>query len=193
MADRPLRPATHRRLGGPLPHQLANGTRAPPVALAFMKRLALIPWSEDLGMSCGISPPFEGLSPTSGQVTHVLLTRLPRYRRTEARFRVRLACVRHAASVRSEPGSNSPVKVWDPAVRLSSPPAHKQTGDRATERMNPLGSSRKAMAFRKTGTLYSVFKEHRCGQTAIIGCPSFLSRACRPSDAQRCGARRALR
>src|SRR6186997_3552602 len=31
-------------------------------------------------MSCGISPPFEGLSPTSGQVAHVLLTRLPRYR-----------------------------------------------------------------------------------------------------------------
>ena len=31
-------------------------------------------------MLCGISPPFEGLSPTSGQVTHVLLTRLPRYR-----------------------------------------------------------------------------------------------------------------
>ena len=31
-------------------------------------------------MSCGISPPFEGLSPTSGQIAHVLLTRLPRYR-----------------------------------------------------------------------------------------------------------------
>jgi hypothetical protein len=31
-------------------------------------------------MSCGISPPFEGLSPTSGQVAHALLTRLPRYR-----------------------------------------------------------------------------------------------------------------
>ena len=28
MADHPLRSATHRRLGGPLPHQLANGTRA---------------------------------------------------------------------------------------------------------------------------------------------------------------------
>ena len=29
MADHPLRPATRRRLGGPLPHQLADGTRAP--------------------------------------------------------------------------------------------------------------------------------------------------------------------
>ena len=28
MADRPLRPATHRRLGEPLPHQQTNETRA---------------------------------------------------------------------------------------------------------------------------------------------------------------------
>ena len=28
MADRPLRPATHRRLGRPLPHQQANETQA---------------------------------------------------------------------------------------------------------------------------------------------------------------------
>ncbi|KUK19634.1 MAG: hypothetical protein XD55_0289, partial [Thermodesulfobacterium commune] len=32
MADHPLRPATRRRLGGPLPHQLADGPRAPPQA-----------------------------------------------------------------------------------------------------------------------------------------------------------------
>ena len=28
VADRPLRPAIHQSLGGPLPHQLANGPRA---------------------------------------------------------------------------------------------------------------------------------------------------------------------
>ena len=33
-------------------------------------------------------------------------------------FRVRLACVKHAASVRSEPGSNSPV--WYPELTLQS-------------------------------------------------------------------------
>ena len=33
MADRPLRPATHRCLGEQLPHQLANGTRAHPKAI----------------------------------------------------------------------------------------------------------------------------------------------------------------
>ena len=40
----------------------------------------------------------------------MLLTRAPLYSRTpKGVFLVRLACVRHAASVRSEPGSNSPV------------------------------------------------------------------------------------
>ncbi len=32
-ADHPLRPATDHSLGGPLPHQLANPTRAPPRAI----------------------------------------------------------------------------------------------------------------------------------------------------------------
>ncbi len=64
-------------------------------------------------MSCGISPAFAGLSPTSGQVAHVLRTRAPCahslycYRK----LRTRLACVKHAASVRSEPGSNSHLKL----------------------------------------------------------------------------------
>ena len=31
----PLRPATHRRLGGPLPHQLANRTRAHPIVVTL--------------------------------------------------------------------------------------------------------------------------------------------------------------
>ncbi len=53
------------------------------------------------------------LSQASRQVTYVLLTRSPLY--LPEGFRVRLACVRHAASVRSEPGSNSPVK-WDPEL-----------------------------------------------------------------------------
>ena len=60
-------------------------------------------------MSCGISVPFETLSPTRRQVTHVLLTRLPLSCPLRDN-RVRLACVRHAASVDSEPGSNSHVK-----------------------------------------------------------------------------------
>jgi hypothetical protein len=61
-------------------------------------------------MLCGISPGFPELSPTGRQVGHVLLTRSPLYSRGCPRFLVRLACVRHAASVDSEPGSNSRLK-----------------------------------------------------------------------------------
>ena len=53
---------------------------------------------------CGISRSFLLLSPAQGQVTYVLLTRSPLIFRR--RF-VRLACIRHAASVHPEPGSNS--------------------------------------------------------------------------------------
>ena len=55
----------------------------------------------------GINPPFGGLSQSEGQITHVLLTRSPlEYPRKG--LSARLACVKHAASVRPEPGSNSP-------------------------------------------------------------------------------------
>ena len=63
---------------------------------------------------CGISSSFPELFPTQGQVTHVLLTRPPLYLFPEGNFLVRLACVRRAASVDSEPGSNSRVKSCRP-------------------------------------------------------------------------------
>jgi hypothetical protein len=56
---------------------------------------------------CGISTGFPVLFPTPGQITHVLLTRAPLYSGSCPPFLARLACVRHAASVDSEPGSNS--------------------------------------------------------------------------------------
>jgi hypothetical protein len=52
---------------------------------------------------CGISRAFAPLSRSLRQVSYVFLTRAPLCRST-----VRLACVRHAASVHPEPGSNSP-------------------------------------------------------------------------------------
>jgi hypothetical protein len=58
----------------------------------------------------GISPGFPELSQSGGQVTHVLLTRSPLIP-ARKRFTVRLACVKHAASVRPEPGSNSPLMI----------------------------------------------------------------------------------
>ena len=72
MAGHPLRSATHRRLGRPLPHQLANASRAhpqwpKPFTFSFMRRKRL----------SGISSGFPKLSQSWGQVAHVLLTRSP--------------------------------------------------------------------------------------------------------------------
>src|SRR5215218_1842941 len=60
----------------------------------------------------GISTGFPELSRSEGQIAHVLLTRSPLvYSRRS--LTARLACVKHAASVRPEPGSNSPLNSCD--------------------------------------------------------------------------------
>ena len=64
---------------------------------------------------CGISSRFQLLSPCTGQVTHALLTRPP-LSFPRRKSSVRLACVKHAASVYPEPGSNSHVKVVSRSV-----------------------------------------------------------------------------
>ena len=65
---------------------------------------------------CGTNSRFQLLSPCVRQVTHALLTRPPlsikkSIRKLHSQYSVRLACVKHAASVHPEPGSNSHVKV----------------------------------------------------------------------------------
>ena len=45
MADHPLRSATHRRLGRPLPYQLPNGTRAHPYPINLLPQKDALPWS----------------------------------------------------------------------------------------------------------------------------------------------------
>jgi hypothetical protein len=97
VAGHSLKPAKDRRLGKPLPYQLANPTRAHPMAinlspLGNIRYYSKFPWA--------IPYHWEG--------SHALLTRLPLLLRG-----VRLACVRPAASVRSEPGSNSQVESCD--------------------------------------------------------------------------------
>jgi hypothetical protein len=60
LADRPHRPATRRRLGRPLPHQLPDGPHAPPPApYGFHRQMSIVR---------GISTPFGALFPTCGQV-----------------------------------------------------------------------------------------------------------------------------
>ena len=82
----------------------------------FQRIAPLIPESCGPGMLCGISVRFQTLSPSERQVAHVLLTRPPlslhsSIRKLQNVSSVRLACVRRAASVRPEPGSNSLIMV----------------------------------------------------------------------------------
>ncbi len=67
----------------------------------------------------GIITPFEVLSPSQGQVIYALLTRPPLYSAPEGAFLVRLACLIHAANVRSEPGSNPSLDY----LGITNPPA----------------------------------------------------------------------
>ena len=107
MADHPLRPANHRRLGRPLPYLLANGTQTPLHAVAYAeatfacKTYIKQEYPVLVHLSAYYSRHEDRLSTRYSPVRHFTQDRSP--------FRVRLACVKHAASVRSEPGSNSPV------------------------------------------------------------------------------------
>ena len=107
MAVHPLRPATYRRLGEPLPHQLANRTQSSPLAhIAFINPRCL-------GfIISGISCRFQQLSQAKGQVLYALLTRPPPSI-TEVTSS-RLACVKHSVSVHPEPGSNSSFNIFKP-------------------------------------------------------------------------------
>src|SRR5690606_28804313 len=85
----------------------------------------------------GIRPSFPGLSQSQGQVAHVLLTRSPlEYPRRG--LSARLACVKHAASVRPEPGSNSPLRPYRPTpeAMLRAP---AKTLRKTIPAMNPKG------------------------------------------------------
>ncbi len=96
----------------------------------------------------GISRPFGLLSPASGHVIYVLLTRAPLTHRSGF---VRLACVKPAASVRSEPGSNSPVESWHSLFRT------KRTQRLVAIQFSKTGWSRSlAFSFERRRTLSAV-------------------------------------
>ena len=100
MAGHPLRPANDHSLGEPLPHQLANRARAPPSAPYGFHPCGS--YAELASLSRGYSP-LKGRLPTC----YAPVRRAPP---VLLQARTRLACVKHAASVRSEPGSNSRLK-----------------------------------------------------------------------------------
>ena len=111
MAVHPLRPATDRRLGGPLPHQPANQTRVHLVPPEFFTPLhAKLCAYAVLAVVSNCCPPVQGRLPTRySPVRHSV--DLDSIRKLPPNRFVRLACVRHAASVHPEPGSNSHVKM----------------------------------------------------------------------------------
>ena len=131
MADHPLRPATDHRLGRPLPHQQANPTRAPPLAINLSRISPAYAVLAEVSLGY---PPQEGRFP---RATHPCATRGP----GEPKPRVRLACVKHAASVRSEPGSNSHVQSQQThhpnrtaGPSLQARPPHRDQTQRAIKR-----------------------------------------------------------
>ena len=139
--------------GGPLPRRLADGTRAPPrgAACAAFRRPAMRP-----GSAPRFSPSFEGVSAPRGQVAHALLALPPLWAPILLPgLAVRLACLIHAASVRSEPESNSQKKIPPrataraaPATRSGSAAGRAPTGRPALSLSFPLPRPPRALLAR---------------------------------------------
>ena len=98
-----------RRLGRPLPHQLPNPTRAHPVPPEFFTLHHAMPCAYAvLAAVSSCCPPVQGRLPTRySPVRHSVFLNPPK---SHPKSLVRLACVKHAASVHPEPGSNSLIK-----------------------------------------------------------------------------------
>ena len=109
MAVHPLRPATHHRLGEPLPLQLANGTQS-----SLTAHIAFIICACAQFIISSISIRFQMLSQTVRQVLYALLTRPP----PKSEDSSRLACVKHSVSVHPEPGSNSSFNLFKAQLLL---------------------------------------------------------------------------
>ena len=113
MGDHPLRTPSHHRLGEPLPHQLANGPQDHlQVDCSFnncghaapLHRAVLAPVSRCYPPVIGrLSTRYSPVRQSPGGASTTLL--------------LRLACVKPAASVRPEPGSNSPLYILNISCR----------------------------------------------------------------------------
>ena len=112
MAVQPLSPATDRRLGEPLPHQLANQTRAHLCAinLWYHEDVLSIHYAVLATVSNRYSPHKGRLLTRYSPVRHSVKEESTR--RSHLQCFVRLECVKHAASVHPEPGSNSLKKLY---------------------------------------------------------------------------------
>ena len=100
----PLRPATDRCLGGPLPRQLANQTRVHLIPPGFHCIMRCCAYAVLAAVSNCYLFPVEGGYPRVTHVRHSIGS-------VQARSSLRSTCMfKHAASVHPEPGSNSSLK-----------------------------------------------------------------------------------
>ena len=113
----------------------------------------------------GFSYRFQQLSQAHGQVTYVLLTRSPLslFESKLSEGFVRLACIRHAASVHPEPGSNSPFAHSFTLSRLFSfcvsfiPYSSELTFPVQFSKIDRLAASRSALVYI---TILSFLRQH---------------------------------
>lgn len=103
VADHPKRPAKHHRLGPPLPYQLPNTTKA--LQTARIRFFGI--WPELFGRFPRVTHPCATLLSTGPTKGRQELFKQGAYLCVLPDNNVRLACVKHIASVPSEPGSNS--------------------------------------------------------------------------------------
>ena len=102
VGDRPLRSPTHHGLGGPSPRRLPNGTHARPrPPLGFIQRR--MPSHGTMAYYPAFPPAIRLSGVGCIRVAHPCAT----LKAPEGAYPVRLACIRPAASVHPEPGSNS--------------------------------------------------------------------------------------
>ena len=102
VGDRPLRSPTHRRLGGPSPRLPPNGTHArprPPSGFIHVR----MPSHGTMAYYPAFPPAIRLSGVGCIRVAHPCAT----LKAPEGAYPVRLACIRPAASVHPEPGSNS--------------------------------------------------------------------------------------
>ena len=132
---------------------------------------------------CGITRGFPRLSPAPGQVAHVLRTRPPRKGSEEPP--ARLACIRHAASVDPEPGSNSPPMPRRADASAEAPGAPKSAPDPAgpfRPRDRPKSTPDpllRVMATRLHCWLFSFCCDCAVDEFECVLTPGLLSRGCR--------------
>lgn len=114
----------------------------------------------------GITTRFQELFQTMRQVSHALLTRSPLSPPQQAgEDPVRLACVKHAASVRPEPESNPPQKTME---NLDKGPTKKEKNGATTNptRQNPAEPMEAhKLAYQKTITKNNQTPPHRGAQS----------------------------